>query len=636
MALTFTWLDYLVLAFLVTLTLSLGIYRTYRVRRRVRRSGRHHPYAIHALVLNHQHLRVVPTLLSLLMAHQSAISILGLPSELYLWGSQWWFAGDILAIILGPLILERFILPWIYKQQLISVYEYFIYRFKSQAVRKLAASLGLLSTVFFIAINVFAPALALETVTGIPFWVNAFILAAVSMVYTWLGGMRVITWTDVGQFFVLVVGLCIVVISGARNLGGIQALFGVSYQHGRIFFADFSLDPRVRLTFWSCILSVLLHNILVFGLDQAAVTRYSSTPYLRSARHAIVWLFPLRFIILTLCYTGGVVMFSFFLHESCNPLVGQLIQSPQQLVPMFWNLHFVGEIGMQGLLFAMLCCACIGTISSGLSSSKVTIYQDFLKPLTHGVARNRIGRINRFMVMMVTLVATGLAFFVATLPGNLLRIVFTLRSCFDGPLLGLFMLGGLTRVADKRGALAGALSGLALTLGFCFHILYSTGITQPLPLTATENCPAILNFTGPYPLSIEPFNQDTFATNRSAPETSTYVMSFMWLLPMGFFTTFAVGLAASLVMRRFLGDGQRPEIDDSLLINFRNIFACDDHHRTVKDDDEEEESDEGEDALEVTKTLANGLDERCEQLEQNGNAVKLEELKPGKTVDFEC
>ncbi|ELU07781.1 hypothetical protein CAPTEDRAFT_103376, partial [Capitella teleta] len=313
MAFSFTWLDYVIMVVLACGALSLGVYRAFRVRRRVRRSGgRAHPYvfALHALVLNHQNLRVVPTLLSLIMSHQAAVSLLGVPSEFHLWGGQWWFAGDLLAVFTVPLVLERFIVPWIHRQRLISVYEFFGLRFRSMAVRRLAAGLGLASTLMYMAINLSACSIALETASGLPMIPGAAVITVFACVYTLLGGMRVISWSDVGQFSLVIVGLCVIIISGARSLGGLNAIFGAAQQ--RLFFADFSVDPRVRLTFWSSIITIPLYNIVVFGLDQASVMRYSSTPHLHSARHAITLLVPLRMLILTLCSTCGVVIFAFF------------------------------------------------------------------------------------------------------------------------------------------------------------------------------------------------------------------------------------------------------------------------------------------------------------------------------------
>jgi hypothetical protein len=212
-----------------------------------------------------------------------------------------------------------------------------------------------------------------------------------------------------------------------------------------------------------------------------------------------------------------------------------------------------------------------------------------------------------------------------------MRILFTLRSIFDGPLLGLFLLGGLTRLSEWRGALAGATSGLCLTLGFGLNILFSKDFTQPLPAAKSEACHDLANMTGEYRLSIHPVAHNIYSTNATTSVEDHYVMSFMWLLPLGAATTMVVGPIASIVLQK-VSPEEHPELDDELFISFRGALQCVDVARTTKeeiaDEEEKEEAEEESDD--------DGVDEVLPALTIDNKDVKVKFGDVEEMTDFEC
>lgn len=219
---TFSLVDYVVFVLLLVLSLAIGLYHAYRGW------GRH---SIGQLLLADRKMGCLPVALSLLATFQSAVAILGVPSEIYRFGTQYWFLGC--CYFLGLLIPAHVFIPIFYRLHITSAYEYLELRF-NKAVRVCGTVTFIFQMVIYMGVVLYAPSLALNAVTGFDLWLSVLTLGIVCTIYTALGGLKAVIWTDVFQTLVMFLGQLAVIIVGSAKVGGLGHVWEVASQRGLI------------------------------------------------------------------------------------------------------------------------------------------------------------------------------------------------------------------------------------------------------------------------------------------------------------------------------------------------------------------------------------------------------------------
>lgn len=236
---TFSLVDYVVFVLLLVFSLAIGLYHA------LRGWGQH---TVGQLLMADRKMSCLPVALSLLATFQSAVAILGVPSEIYRFGTQYWFLGC--SYFLGLLIPAHVFIPVFYRLHLTSAYEYLELRF-NKAVRVCGTVTFIFQMVIYMGVVLYAPSLALNAVTGFDLWLSVLTIGIVCTVYTALGGLKAVIWTDVFQTLVMFLGQLVVIIVGSRKVGGMVHVWEVASKHGRISGIELDPDPFVRHTFWT-------------------------------------------------------------------------------------------------------------------------------------------------------------------------------------------------------------------------------------------------------------------------------------------------------------------------------------------------------------------------------------------------
>lgn len=262
---TFSLVDYVVFVLLLVLSLAIGLYHAYRGW------GRH---SIGQLLLADRKMGCLPVALSLLATFQSAVAILGVPSEIYRFGTQYWFLGC--CYFLGLLIPAHVFIPIFYRLHITSAYEYLELRF-NKAVRVCGTVTFIFQMVIYMGVVLYAPSLALNAVTGFDLWLSVLTLGIVCTIYTALGGLKAVIWTDVFQTLVMFLGQLAVIIVGSAKVGGLGHVWEVASQHGLISGIELDPDPFVRHTFWTLAFGGVFMMLSLYGVNQAQVQRYLSS-----------------------------------------------------------------------------------------------------------------------------------------------------------------------------------------------------------------------------------------------------------------------------------------------------------------------------------------------------------------------
>uniref|UniRef100_A0A8C2B766 Solute carrier family 5 member 6a n=1 Tax=Cyprinus carpio TaxID=7962 RepID=A0A8C2B766_CYPCA len=425
--------DYVIFVVLLVASAGIGLYYAFS-------GGRQR--TTQEFLLADRSMRCLPVSLSLLATFQSAVAILGAPSEIYTHGTQYWFLGC--SYFLGLLIPAHIFIPVFYRLRLSSAYQYLELRF-SKSVRICGTMTFIFQMVIYMGVVLYAPALALNAVTGFDLWGAVLAIGLVCTLYTALGGLKAVIWTDVFQTIVMFAGQLAVIIVGTHQAGGIAEVWRKAQNGSRISGLDLNPDPLERHTFWTLGVGGIFLMLALYGVNQAQVQRYLCS---RTEKE----------IVLTLGCLMGLVMYARYGEES--PLDQGYVKSNDQMV-----LYFVMDVlrdlpGLPGLFVACLFSGALSTISSAFNSLATVTMEDLIKPHSWdgGVI---ILSLNSPTALAYGLVCLAMAY-IASLMGSVLQAALSIFGMVGGPLLGLFCLGMFFPWANSTGALVGLASGLVM------------------------------------------------------------------------------------------------------------------------------------------------------------------------------
>ncbi len=410
----------------------------------------------------------LPVGISIMATLFSAISYLAYPGEIYGYGitilSMW-----VTFWLVAPAVLYGF-MPFYHRLQVTSAYEYLEVRFDG-SVRTVASALFVVVRFGWMALAIYASALALHAVTGWPLVPVILVTGLVATAYTLMGGMRAVIWTDVAQFAVLVGGLlgAVAIVHSALD-GGFAAVFRMAAAeqaaHPETFRLGFNWDPRpwARMTIWGCLLGQYVTFLSDYGADQVSVQRYLTTPNLTQMRRSFVINLLAVMVVLSGLALVGLGLWAYF-QQHHDPAAAGLATARKfdQIFPYFITTRF--PPGLAGLMIAALLAATMSSIDSGLNSVTTAIMVDFGERFgrVRGDAAQRL-RAARWITCVLGVVVTLLATVVDRLGQNIIEITNKVNNAPKGVLLGIFILGMATRRATGRGVLIGTVAGFVVAL----------------------------------------------------------------------------------------------------------------------------------------------------------------------------
>jgi SSS family solute:Na+ symporter len=253
--------------------------------------------------------------LSVMATQLSAITLVGTTGQGFADGMR--FVQFYFGLPIAMIILSVTVVPFFYRAKVFTAYEYLERRFDSRT-RTLASLLFLLSRGLSCGVIIAAPAVILSIVLGWNLTLTVLAIGMPTALYTMIGGVQAVTWTDVKQMAVVVSGvLTAVVILILRlppdiGLGDAVHLAGTA---GRLKAIDFSFDLRQTYTFWSGLVGGLFLMLSYFGCDQSQVQRYLTARSIREGRHSLMMSAFVKIPLQALILLTGVLVFVFYLFE---------------------------------------------------------------------------------------------------------------------------------------------------------------------------------------------------------------------------------------------------------------------------------------------------------------------------------
>jgi len=508
-------------------------------------------------LLGNRKMPMLPTSLSILASFLSANTVMGVPGTVYQYGVIYFFFS-LHNFISIPIAAHIFI-PIFHDLRITSVYEYLQLRF-SLSVRLVAASIYIIQMLFYMAVVLYSPAIALEGVTGITAWKSVLVTGLICTAYTVMGGLKAVVWTDVFQMVVVYAGLFVMVFRGALLFGGFDEIWQTATEGLRINLDQFSLDPTVEYTYFSTIIGGAFTALTVYVSNQALVQRYLSLPTKRQAKVALYLNGPLLILIVGICAFIGLVIFKKY--EDCDPLTTKEFKSSDEMMAAMIPTTLGFAPGLPGLMVACIFSASISTLSSGVNSLAAICIEDFMKPLLNSCSTRTLSddvtlRISRILATTFGLLTIGLAFLVAGLGTSVVILALTIFGLCGGPLLGIFVQGVLCPWINAPGAFVGVVSSFAALI---FIVLgkKSSGYRPPPLQPSLKNCSTTSNvtaaLTSPLPTITSPM--PTILTTPDSNGTSIdenyvfplYRVSFFWYALIAIVVAIVIGSVVSMAI----------------------------------------------------------------------------------------
>jgi SSS family transporter len=403
--------------------------------------------------------------LSIVAAETSTLTIISIPGLAY--DSNLTFLQVVMGYVIGRVIISFVLLPQYFRGELYTAYQLIERRFGPE-LRTVTAGLFLLTRAAAEGVRVYAVSIVVSIALGTGEVASIAIITLLTLIYTFEGGLAAVIWTDVVQTFIYVggtlVGLVTILHLVPGGWGSVQAIAAGlhKFQVFDLHFFDTTISNWPHLNFatpytlWAGIIGGAFLTTASHGTDQLIVQR------LLAARNQ-------RQSVLALLSSGVAVFFQFALFLLVGVMLFAYYQVPSSVfgrADRIYPTFIVSRMphGISGLLIAAILAAAMSNLSAALNSLSSSSIMDFYLRFRPAVGEAGRLRLARLATVGWALVLFGLAVLALHRVGRVVEVGLQIASVAYGALLGVFLLGVLTKRAHQRGAMIGMLCGLATEL----------------------------------------------------------------------------------------------------------------------------------------------------------------------------
>ncbi len=414
--------------------------------------------------------------LSIVSAETSTLTIIGTPGLAF--AGDFGFLQIVLGYLSGRIVVAALFLPKYFQGEMLTAYQLIDRRF-GRTLHQVTAGLFLLTRAAAEGVRVFAVSIVVGIAIGTGDVLSIAIICGLTLLYTFEGGMAAVIWTDVAQMAIYVGGTLVAIWSlGTHVPGGWATIHTVGATAGKFQMLHFAMDLTTTYTFWAGVLGGTFLTMASHGTDQLMVQRMLAAKNLGESRLALLSSGIVIFVQFALFLLIGVGLFVFYgLHPAALAGIG----NGNRIFPAFIVREM--PVGVAGLLVAAILAAAMSNLSAALNSLSSTTVVDFYmgwRPLAEERERMMVSRASTVLWAMV-LFAVAIYAVRAGGKGNVVEIGLSIASVAYGCLLGVFLLGTLTRYATQGGAIVGMVSGFALNVALWLQpaAVRVAGVTVP-------------------------------------------------------------------------------------------------------------------------------------------------------------
>jgi SSS family transporter len=392
--------------------------------------------------------------LSIVAAETSTLTIISIPGLAY--DSNLTFLQVVMGYVVGRVVISFVLLPHYFRGDLYTAYQLIERRF-GRGLRSLTAGLFLLTRTAAEGVRVYAVSIVVAIALGTGEVTSIAIITLLTLIYTFEGGLAAVIWTDVVQT-VIYVGGTLVGLWTILHLvpGGWSAVHAAAADAGKLQVFDFTPSLWLPYTFWAGVIGGTFFTIASHGTDQLIVQRLLAA---RSQRQSMTALISSGILILfqfALFLMVGVLLWAYYRVPSAN------FGKPDRIYPTF----IVSRLphGISGLLIAAILAAAMSNLSAALNALSSTSIMDFYMRFRPQADEPTRMRLSRFSTFVWALLLFAIAVLSLHKVARVIEVGLQIASVAYGALLGVFLLGVLTRKANQRGAMTGMLFGFGVEL----------------------------------------------------------------------------------------------------------------------------------------------------------------------------
>ena len=403
--------------------------------------------------------------LSIMATQCGSISIISAPAFVALkeGGGLLWLQYEF-AVPLAMVVLMIFFIPYFYKLNITTVYEYLENRF-NYSVRWIMSLLFQLSRGLATGVAVYAVSIVTAVCFNLPLWLAILLTGFISTLYTMLGGIKAVIYTDALQIIVLWGAVFICLGFGLPMLGNweeiVNSLSSINLK--AVDFSHHGFGDGHTFSFWPMVLGGLFLYISYYGCDQSQVQRVLSSASIKESNRSLFLNGLLRFPLVVSYCALGVFMIVFL---SQNPDFRSSLppENYDYLMPMFIVKYL--PHGIIGFILVGIFAAAMSSIDSAINSLSAATLKDLL--IRSHTLKEIISKKFIFYSRLTTLlwgtVCTVFAFLVGNVSSTVIEGINKIGSVFYGPILATFILGILTKSAKSGGVIVGLFSGILLNI----------------------------------------------------------------------------------------------------------------------------------------------------------------------------
>ncbi len=392
--------------------------------------------------------------LSIVAAETSTLTIISIPGLAY--DSNLTFLQVVMGYVVGRIIISFVLLPHYFRGDLYTAYELIERRF-GKRLRTLTASLFLLTRAAAEGVRVYAVSIVVAIALGTGEIASIAIITLLTLVYTFEGGLAAVIWTDVVQTFIYIGGTLVGVFTILHLVpGGWPAIHYLASGMDKLRVFDFSFTLARPYTFWAGLIGGAFLTTASHGTDQLIVQRLLAARNQRQSVTALLTSGIAIFFQFALFLLVGVMLWAYY------GMPSSIFGKADYIYPTFIVTRL--PHGISGLLIAAILAAAMSNLSAALNSLSSSSMMDFylrLHPETDDRTQLRLSRISTFLWALLLF---GLAVLSLHKVARVIEVGLTIASVAYGALLGVFLLGVLTKRANQNGSMVGMLFGFSVEL----------------------------------------------------------------------------------------------------------------------------------------------------------------------------
>ena len=403
---------------------------------------------------------------SIVATEISGVTFVSVPAIAWAVGGNYTYLMLAVGSVTARVLIGYFFVPAYYRREIYSPYE-FMGQVLGKTFDRLATVIFFLGGFLAQGARLFLAGLVLDDITGMGITLSVIALAAISVLWTWIGGITSVVWTDIIQFAILFIGALTALYAVAWVMpGGVEAIVKAGDDGGKFKLWDFTFDRTTEFTFWCGLIGTTFLTLGSHGTDQMMAQRLFCCRNAKDARKAII-ASSVGVLLAAVMLSVGVGLFAYFREFPMNAAdAAKVARRKDYVFPVF--IRTVMPIGVKGLLFAAIFSAATatGTLAAMAQSAMATFWLPFRK--TPPTDREQVFA-SRVLVLVAAVVLCAVAVLCQYIErySDILRLALSMAAYTYGALLGMLLFALRPCGRDARGLIWGV--GYSILLIFAIN-----------------------------------------------------------------------------------------------------------------------------------------------------------------------